>query len=412
MANILIFAGTTEGRKLAEAAAAGQSSTHRFWVSVATEHGRRLLPKDSGRLTVLARRLSRDEMTGLIQREKIQWVIDATHPYAVEATEYIRAAAEDTGASYWRLVRHGEESPDSYTIVDNAKEAADYLKTTSGKVLVTTGSKELEAFTRIPDFEKRLYPRILPTPEMVAKAFSLGFDAAHLICMQGPFSYESNLAMLRQIKADYLVTKESGAAGGFAEKLAAAEEAGAGVIIIGRPQREEGISLEEAMALCSLEEAPKERAAWFPMFCDLTGKQILVVGGGRIAARRIRILSQYDCRLTIVAPQVLAPVKELERQGLLRIKEKPYEEADLLGADLVLAATGDRQLNKSIGETCKQRNITVNVADRKEECDFYFPGVIRHGDLTIGFTAGGKDHALAKKARILIERGLENGLDR
>ena len=80
MANILIFAGTTEGRKLAEAAAAGQSSTHRFWVSVATEHGRRLLPKDSGRLTVLARRLSRDEMTGLIQREKIQWVIDATHP--------------------------------------------------------------------------------------------------------------------------------------------------------------------------------------------------------------------------------------------------------------------------------------------------------------------------------------------
>ena len=229
--------------------------------------------------------------------------------------------------------------------------------------------------------------------------------------MQGPFSYESNLALLRQTGAAYMVTKESGKAGGFAEKLAAAEAAGVKTVIIGRPTKEEGLSLEDVMKLCGI--SPKvERAAWFPMFCDLTGKKILVVGAGKIAARRIRILSQFDCQLTVVAPEVLEPVYRLEEEGSLTIKRKAYERSDLVGADLVLAATGDRSLNQSIGRQCKEEGITVNVADRKEECDFYFPGVIRHGDLTIGFTAGGKDHALAKKARVLIERGLENGLDR
>ncbi|MCQ4636375.1 precorrin-6A reductase [Anaerovorax odorimutans] len=412
MSNILIFAGTTEGRKLAEAAADDQSGQNRFLVCVATEHGKHLLPKDSDSLTVLARRLDRREMEELIRKENIDRVIDATHPYAAEATENIRMAAEHTGVPCMRLLRRQAEPEERHIITASAKEAAEYLKDTSGNVLLTTGSKELAEFTVIADFEKRLYPRILPVPEMVKRAFDLGFDAAHLICMQGPFSYEDNLAMLRHINADYLVTKESGEAGGFSHKLAAAEAAGAKVIIIGRPKQEEGISLEEALKLCGLSQVPAKKAAWFPMFQDLTGKRILVVGGGRIAARRIRILSQYNCLLTVVAPEVLPPVKELERQGLLRLEERPYEEADLEDADIVLAATGDRELNRSIGILCRQKEITVNVADRKEECDFYFPGVIRHGDLTIGFTAGGKDHALAKKARILIERGLENGLDR
>ena len=101
---------------------------------------------------------------------------------------------------------------------------------------LTTGSKELKAFTALPDFEKRLYARVLSTPEVATMAASLGFVGKHLICMQGPFSKELNTAMLKQFDAAYLVTKDSGKVGGFEEKLLSAREAGAKVILIGRPK--------------------------------------------------------------------------------------------------------------------------------------------------------------------------------
>lgn len=409
MNNTLIFAGTTEGRKLAEAIAESRKVQGKFIVCAATEHGGHLLPKSGGKLSVRTGRLDEDEMETLIKSEKIFRIIDATHPYAAAVSGNIKEAADKSGAEYVRLLRAESEISDSYTVVPDTESVVEYLRSHEGKALLTTGSKELAAYTALENFGERLYARILPTPEMVSKAFELGFDAAHLICMQGPFSYETNLALLRQTGAAYLVTKESGKAGGFEEKLSAASAAGVKVIIIGRPVCEEGKSLEEVMKLCGIEEHKRESAKWFPEFVDISGKNILVVGGGKIASRRINILRDFDVKMTIVAPDIM----ELEEDGRTMpafIKRK-FEEKDLEGRDMVLAATNDRELNRTIGLLCREKGIKVNVADKKEECDFYFPAVVRQGNLTVGITAGGLDHSLAVRGKKLIKNVLERELE-
>ncbi len=258
MANILIFAGTTEGRMLAEEIYEAGSPDQKCFVSVATDYGKQLLPQNSGTFTVLSKRMMPGEMKALMEDEQIGLAIDATHPYAVQVSANIRCAAEQAGIPYLRLLRKESEISNSHLIVPDMGAAAAYLKEHEGKALLTIGSKELEAFTAIEGFQDRLYPRILPTPETIKRAFELGFDAGHLICMQGPFRHELNVAMLRQTGAKYLVTKESGTAGGFEAKLTAADEAGVQAIIIGRPVEEEGWSLEAIRKRCCLPAAGRK----------------------------------------------------------------------------------------------------------------------------------------------------------
>ena len=175
-------------------------------------------------------------------------MIDATHPYAAAVTENIRAACEKTGRRYLRVLRDSTLTGHEEAVyVESPEEAAEFLSGTEGNIFLTTGSKELPAFCRVPDYQERIFARVLPLPEVVKSCSGLGFQGKHLICMQGPFSREINEAMLRQTQARYLVTKDTGAAGGFPEKVSAAEAAGCRLVIIGRPLQEEGISLEECL---------------------------------------------------------------------------------------------------------------------------------------------------------------------
>ena len=134
----------------------------------------------------------------------------------------------------------------------SCEEAADYLKETEGPVLLTTGSKELSVFTGVPNFSERLFPRMLPDPDMMKTILDMGYRKQNLICMQGPFAEETNIGILRQIGAKYLVTKESGKAGGFPEKIGAAKHLGVKVILVTRPSEEKTISFEEANELRNL----------------------------------------------------------------------------------------------------------------------------------------------------------------
>lgn len=262
MKQIILFAGTTEGRQLSE------------WLSgegldilacVATEYGS-LLMKEQEHLEVHKGRLSREEMEHLFRKEGQPLVLDATHPYAVEVSENIRAACEKAGCEYLRLIRPGygtqitshksdscemekKHAEDDCVVVQSVKDAADWLSGTKGRILVTTGSKELHYFTNIPDYQERVYARVLATPEVVAHCSELGFMGQHLICMQGPFTKEMNIAMLRQFHASWLVTKESGKEGGSPEKLEAAKEAGAKVVLVGRPMEQTGVSVKEGIEL-------------------------------------------------------------------------------------------------------------------------------------------------------------------
>ena len=149
-------------------------------------------------------------------------VVDATHPYAAQVSENIRAAAGAAGLPYERLLRPREETGADVLWADSPEDAARLLAELPGNVLLTTGSKDLPIFARVPDFERRIWVRVLPSMDSLRAALELGYPAAHIICMQGPFSQEMNAATLRMMDGAVLVTKDTGRAGGFGEKAEAA----------------------------------------------------------------------------------------------------------------------------------------------------------------------------------------------
>lgn len=242
MKKILIFGGTSEEHGLIRALADYPAA---LTLCVASDYGAQLAQGENRNLTVRSGRLDVTQMTALIRREGYCAVVDATHPYAEVATQNIRKAAADTGIPYLRL-RREESDISGAVLVRSAYEAAELLKTQVGNVLLTTGSKLLEPFTAVPDYQERLYPRILPTVESVEACLSLRFKPGNIIAMQGPFSKELNVAMMKQFNIKTLVTKDGGRPGGFPEKLEAARELGAALIVIGRPAEDgEGLSLAD-----------------------------------------------------------------------------------------------------------------------------------------------------------------------
>lgn len=289
---VMLFAGTTEGRLLCEFLSEKNITA---CVCVTTSYGEQLLPSGEN-MEICTGALDRAQMEEKLSSFRPQLVIDATHPYARLATENIRAACGFLNLPYIRVVREscgkekngaetataaektagpektaepekttgltttagltditqkigGQEESRLLTEADSMEEAAKLLEKMEGSILVTTGSKELEALRGLPGFAKRIFARILPQPEMVQKCMEMGLSGRHIICMQGPFSEEMNYAMLRETNARILLTKESGAAGGFPEKLRGARRAGAAVVVVKRPVEEEGCSVEEVKAL-------------------------------------------------------------------------------------------------------------------------------------------------------------------
>ncbi len=243
MCNLLIFAGTSEGRRLVEYLAATSALVT---VCVTTPYGRDLLPV-SENVRVLVGRLDESQMEELMASQKFDCVIDATHPYAVEATLHAMGAAGRCQLPYLRMLREESKAEGCY-YVQSAQDAAQFLNGTQGNVLLTTGSKELAAFTQVENFAQRIYPRVLPTAQVLAHCEELGFPGKNIIAMQGPFTAQLNRAMLSQMDAAWLVTKESGTSGGFAEKIQAAEELGVQVLIIGRPPQQAGYTYDEVIS--------------------------------------------------------------------------------------------------------------------------------------------------------------------
>ena len=225
---VVLFSGTTEGRELSRRLAElGLEVT----VSVATPLGQEEQGSAPG-VTVRCGRLLPDEMAALLEDAAL--CIDATHPYAVDATKNIRAAAAQAGVEYRRLLRARSPLPEDCVVFGTAAQAAEYLAGTKENILIATGAKELAAFA--PLDPARLYPRVLPTPEGIAACEAAGIPHRNIIAMQGPFSCQLNKALIEQFHIRYLVTKDGGAAGGFAEKVQAAAETGAQLVVLRRPE--------------------------------------------------------------------------------------------------------------------------------------------------------------------------------
>lgn len=293
MGKIILFGGTSEGRLLAESFAGTGVEVE---VCVATEYGATLLPGGKN-IHVHAGRMDEPEMEVFLKKAQAQYCLDATHPYAVEVTQNIRAACLGVGLPYIRVLRKKEESAGETKAVfcNSVEDAVSYLAQTTGNILLTTGSRDLEAYTKLENYRERCFARVLPTLSVMEKCKALGFEGKNLIGMQGPFSEELNFAMLKQINASYLVTKNSGKEGGYPEKREAALRAGAHIVVIGRPAEEEenALSLGETIAFVrerfglSERPMPSERMGLTECF-RISGAPDAAAAGAKASARPVR----------------------------------------------------------------------------------------------------------------------------
>ena len=153
---------------------------------------------------------------------------------------------------------------------------------------------------------------------------------------------------------------------------------------------------------------------YFPLYVDLSDKNIVVVGGGTIATRRVKALLLFTRNITVIAPKMTADLWELGKLGKIQIQPRPVKKSDFSMAYMVLAVTNNSELNEEIYRICKEEGIYVNVADDKSKCDFYFPGIYMKDEVVIGITASGLDHSRAKKVRLAIQEAMEasDGEDR
>ncbi len=246
MNKIIVFSGTTEGKVLSEGF---EQAGINHMVCVATKLGEEVMEQGE-HTTIRYGRLTQEEMETLFCEEQAERIIDATHPYATEVTKNIKAAAKNCGVSYERVLR-GKMS----TLVENSnfiscesmEEAVYALSRTKGNILLTTGSKDLSKFGACEELKGRLYARVLPTADSLKLCEDAGIESKHVIAMFGPFTYEMNAAMMKQYDISVVVTKESGAAGGYEEKVQSALDLGCQVISIGRPEEEEGFLVGELL---------------------------------------------------------------------------------------------------------------------------------------------------------------------
>lgn len=297
MYKLCVFAGTTEGRRLVELLA---DAPVEVTACVATEYGEALLtPRE--RLTVSHRRLTEEEMEALLAQERFDLVVDATHPYAAEVTENIARACRGVGVEYLRLLREADALPEGAVYFPDTEAAVNWLAETEGNILLTTGSKELAKYAALPGFARRVYARVLPMEASLSACRAAGLGPDRIIAMQGPFSREMNAALLEAVSAKYLVTKDTGGTGGFGEKAAAARDAGAVLVVVGRPAQREGLGFEEtASLLCrrfGLHVRPR---------VDLVG--IGPGGAGGMTGEARQAIREADC--LIGARRMLEAVRE------------------------------------------------------------------------------------------------------
>ena len=145
----------------------------------------------------------------------------------------------------------------------------------------------------------------------------------------------------------------------------------------------------------------------FPLYVDLSKIPVLVAGGGSVAERRVKTLLPFVEHIKVVSPYVSPALRCFAEDEKIIWKEKCYEEGDLEGAGIVLAATDQEEINYRIYSDCKNRGITVNISNDKEKCDFYFPGIINYEGIVIGFNGGGVNHRKTREVREQVQKFLK-----
>lgn len=143
--------------------------------------------------------------------------------------------------------------------------------------------------------------------------------------------------------------------------------------------------------------------SYYPLFLDITDKQCLVLGGGKVAERKVAMLLQFNARVTVVSPFITKALLKLHRENKIECFQRVYSGEDLHNAALIFACTDNSAINKRIKKDAAQNNIPVNVVDNPDLCDFIVPSIVKKGDLVIAISTSGTLPLLSKKIREKIE---------
>lgn len=143
--------------------------------------------------------------------------------------------------------------------------------------------------------------------------------------------------------------------------------------------------------------------AYYPIMLDVWDKNCIVVGGGKVAYRKIRTLLECRGKVTVIAKNLSPEIEHLKREGSIRVIQRNYEKGDITNCHLVIAASDDRETNRLISAEAQKSNILVNVVDDQERSSFIVPSAFRRGDLTIAIATNGKSPLLARKLREKLE---------
>ncbi len=147
--------------------------------------------------------------------------------------------------------------------------------------------------------------------------------------------------------------------------------------------------------------------AYFPMFVQLKNKKCLVIGGGRIALRKIEVLKDFEADVTVIAPEMIPQIRQIDK---IRRIFRTFMEEDFKEAELVVAATNDPKVNSEISKICMQRKIPVNAVDQKEDCSFIFPSYVKEGEVVAAFSSGGQSPMITQYLKEKIKPNLTEEL--
>lgn len=147
--------------------------------------------------------------------------------------------------------------------------------------------------------------------------------------------------------------------------------------------------------------------AYFPMFVQLKNKKCLVIGGGRIALRKIEVLKDFEADVTVIAPEMIPQIRQIDK---IRRIFRTFMEEDFKEAELVVAATNDPKVNSEISKICMQRKIQVNAVDQKEDCSFIFPSYVKEGEVVAAFSSGGQSPMITQYLKEKIKPNLTEEL--
>lgn len=229
---ILLLGGTSDSIIIANKI---KEQSMDIMLSTATEYGREIA-NNSFDGNIIFGKKDKEQLRSFCIHNKIDLIIDATHPYANLISENAINVSKELNIVYMRYERPViNKDYEKYIVCKSYQEAGKLLDKIEGNILLTTGSKDVELILEQIEDKSRVYIRVLPQSKVIKKLESLNITLSQIIAMKGPFSKELNKAIIEQIDCKVIVTKESGSQGKTYEKLVAASECNVKVVLIERP---------------------------------------------------------------------------------------------------------------------------------------------------------------------------------